>query len=101
MDQTLHDRAPGRHAAGDESGNDSPVAEVDIATICAWCPGIHILKLQRRESDVIIVFQQGKRIAISRNGIPLRVSSGMCERCRAEKFPETLPRKEGSPCSSR
>src|SRR5271157_4926324 len=101
MDETLHDRAPGRHEAADEPGNDSPITENAIATICAWCPGIHVLKLQRRDSDVVLIFQQGKRIAISRNGIPLLVSHSMCEKCRAEKFPETLPRKDGTPCSSR
>ena len=72
-----------------------------MAVVCAWCPGIHVLKLQRREVDVILIFQQGKRVAISRNGIPLQVSHSMCEKCRAEKFPETLPRKDGAPCSSR
>ena len=95
MEQENRNRAAERPEVTDRSCNDSPAAESEIAVICAWCPGIHVLKLQRRDSDVVLIFQQGKRIAISRNGIPLQVSHSMCEKCRAEKFPETVKRKDG------
>jgi len=68
-----------------------------MATVCSWCPAIHILKIQRRDADVIVVFQQGKRLTISRNGIELKISDGICEPCRAHHFPETVKRKETQP----
>jgi hypothetical protein len=51
-------------------------------TICAWCPSLHILNLQRREQDVIIVYHQGKELRIMRNGVSLRISHGICIPCR-------------------
>jgi len=97
MDETLHDRTAERHEAPAESGDGSktPEAGNEIVTVCGWCAEVNILKLQRRAADVILIFQQGKRLAISRNGIPLKISHSMCDKCRAEKFPETVKRKDG------
>jgi hypothetical protein len=53
-----------------------------FATICGWCPELHILKLARQEMDVIVAMQMGKDIQIQRNGQPLTISHGMCERCK-------------------
>lgn len=92
MDKTLHDRAPGRDAspadAADRTGIAPGSAEAgsDFVTVCAWCPGIHVLKIQRRDTDVIIAFQQGKRLMISRNGSPMQISDGICDPCRKEHF---------------
>jgi hypothetical protein len=68
-----------------------------MATVCAWCPAIHILKIQRRDVDVIVAFQQGRRLTISRNGVELQISDGICAPCRAKHFPETVKRKETQP----
>jgi hypothetical protein len=97
MEETLHDRTTERTATPAESGDGAPVAEAGIATVCAWCPSIHILKIQRRETDVVLAFQQGKRLTISRNGTELKISDGICEPCRAKHFPETVKRKEPQP----
>ena len=97
MEETLHDRTPERPAAPAESGDRPQATEAGIATVCAWCPSIHILKIQRRESDVILAFQQGKRLTISRNGTELKISDSICEPCRAKHFPETVKRKETQP----
>ena len=56
-----------------------------FATICGWCPELHILKLARQEMDVIVVMQMGKDIQIQRNGQPLTISHGMCEQCKADQ----------------
>src|SRR5277367_6322253 len=58
-----------------------------IATVCAWCERagvLHILKLQRRESDTVIVFWQGKELKISRQGMFLKVSHGICATHQAQ-----------------
>lgn len=65
--------------------------------MCAWCPSIHIMKIQRRESDVILAVQQGRRLLIFRNGAELKVSDGICKDCQAKHFPETVKRKETQP----
>jgi hypothetical protein len=88
MDKTFHDRASER-PAGEADAADRPGAAPDgaegseIVTVCAWCPALHILKMQRRETDVVIVYQQGKRLMISRNGMPLTISHGICPSCKA------------------
>lgn len=101
MDETLHGATPGRNEAGDESRNNpaAPTPEIagsGIVVICAWCPELHILKIQRREEDCVSVFQQGKYIRISRNGKQLEVSHGICEPCRAKHF-GAVPKKEEKP----
>jgi hypothetical protein len=52
-----------------------------FATICAWCAKaglLNILKLQRRETDTIVIFWQGKDLKISRQGLFLKISHGIC-----------------------
>lgn len=92
MDQTIHDRVAGRNEAADGPGHDSPAtqdsaesgsaASADIVTVCAWCPNLHILKLQLRDVGVLIVYKQGKELRIMRNGQNLIVSHGICAPCR-------------------
>ena len=102
MDDTLHDRASGRDESAHDAGHDKatpcdrpsadtapatrPVTpstvESNIVVICAWCPQLHILKIQRRDVDVIVVFQLGKELRIVRNGVNLDISHGICQPCR-------------------
>lgn len=56
----------------------------DVAVICAWCPQLHILRMQRRDVDVIVIYQQDKELRIIRNGKNLTISHGICEPCRAK-----------------
>jgi hypothetical protein len=56
---------------------------IESVTICAWCPHLHILKMQCREQDIIIVYRQGKELRILRNGVNLVISHGICQPCRA------------------
>jgi hypothetical protein len=97
MDETLHDRIAERPAAPAEPGDGPPSAEAGIATICAWCPSIHIMKIQRRETDIILAVHQGKRVLIFRNGAELKISDGICPECRGKHFPESVKRKESQP----
>jgi hypothetical protein len=89
MENTLHDRIAGRDASAAESGNGTPAAEagMDLVTVCAWCQGsgsINVLSLPSREADVILIFRQGRQLTISRNGIPLKITHGICPSCRAQ-----------------
>lgn len=64
---------PATHYAG---AIDEPVL------ICAWCPALHILRMERREQDVIVIYQQGKELRILRNGVQQKISQGICVPCR-------------------
>lgn len=68
-------------AVGDHP--EDPDRSACYVTICSWCPHLHILKLQLRDVDVLIVYQQGKERRIIRNGVNLTVTHGICEPCRA------------------
>jgi hypothetical protein len=59
-----------------------PGPDAEPVTICGWCPSLHILNLQKREQDVIIIYQQGKELRIIRNGVNLNISHGICIPCR-------------------
>jgi hypothetical protein len=101
VDNEIRDRVIGRHeaaanaAAGAAAPRDCPSADTRPAThlpepgpdaepvvVCAWCPSLHILKLQRREQDVVVIYWQNKELRILRNGINLKVSHGICVPCR-------------------
>lgn len=58
-----------------------------MVSVCGWCPHLNILRLQRRDTDVLIVYQQGKMLRISRSGVDLKITHGICEPCRAKHFP--------------
>jgi hypothetical protein len=103
MDDKIRDTATGRDTASHDAGHDSsasrdrqigdpatrpathlpePGPDAEPVVICAWCPNLHILKLQRREQDVVIVYWQGKEMKIIRNGVNLQISHGICATCR-------------------
>jgi hypothetical protein len=93
LGDSLHDGAtaePAQPAAGSAvaAANDAaPVGSGDdpanFVTICAWCPQLHILKLQLRDVDVLIVYKQGKELRILRNGVNLKITHGICAPCRS------------------
>lgn len=61
----------------------------DIVSICAWCPELKILSLQRRERDVVVIMLSGeKQIQVWRNNVKLFVSHGICDPCQAKHFPK-------------
>jgi hypothetical protein len=107
VDEEIRDRATGRDEAADgpghgpaaapdrqNGGSDGPTVTVygplnaavipaeNIVTVCAWCPQLHILKLQLRDIDVLVIYKQGKELRILRNGVNLTISHGICEPCR-------------------
>jgi len=98
VEHTIHDRTAGRHEAAADAGHD-PAAPRDLPNegtrpathytgadepvlICSWCPALHILRMQRREQDVIVIYQQGKELRVMRNGVEQRISHGICVPCR-------------------
>jgi hypothetical protein len=98
MDEKIHDPAAGRtqptvpgpdhdsaSAPSGESG--STAAGGDIVTICAWCPQLHILSIQRRDVDVVVTIQVGKQLRVIRNGKELKVSHGICAPCSDRLHP--------------
>ncbi len=102
MVNSIHDRTGGRNKVPYDLGGDSATARnlpgaatrpgthaiepgadnEPIAVVCAWCPSLHILRLQRREQDVVVIYWQGKELRIVRNGVNLKISHGICQPCR-------------------
>ena len=57
-----------------------------FAAVCAWCQRagvLHILKLRRRDTDVVIIHWHGAELVVYRNAEKLQVSHGMCAEHRA------------------
>lgn len=106
-----HEPAPERHVGNPDDGGDvaqpldhSPAAAAaaspdagqlatrddpadprraeNFVTVCAWCPQLHILKLQLRDVDVLVIYKQGKELRIIRNGVNLQITHGICEPCQ-------------------
>lgn len=88
MESTLHGQVAERNDAPAESRNAAPLTQVgsEIVSVCAWCPGINILRLERQPADVILVFQQGNQLTISRNGVPLKITHGICPVCKTKQL---------------
>ena len=102
MDKPLHDHAAGRNQTPDDPNRNSAASrdrtQPDPGTspatrptetvseepvvVCAWCPSLHILKMQRREQDVVVIYWQAKELKIIRNGVNLKISHGICVPCR-------------------
>lgn len=101
MDHEIRDHAAGRDQVAHDAGDDQaaprdlqsagptathlpdPGSDAEPVVVCAWCPSLHILKMARREQDVVVVYWQGKEIRIMRNGVSLKISHGICAPCRA------------------
>ena len=62
---------------------------------CNWCKDLTIIAGQQREDDILLLYLHGQEVRAFWNGKSLIVPDGICERCRKEKFPETV-RKESS-----
>jgi hypothetical protein len=99
MDEENRDRTDERHEAAADIGHD-PAAPHDRASIgaaaagpvvrkCSWCKEIAV-RGAWRDSDTIIVYIFGQEQKVIFNGKYLIVQDGICEKCRAEKFPETV-----------
>jgi hypothetical protein len=98
VDETLHDRAPGWHEAAHDAGNYPASAEVQPRSgarvvFCTWCKTVTIFP-GKDDDYLYVAVAYGARIA-RLNGQPITIQDGICEGCRAEKFPETVKRKDG------
>ena len=72
----------------------------DIVTVCAWCPQLHILKLEGQPGDEFQVRSKvdadGTRLHAywrwrqGQGWRELAVSHGVCAACRAQHFPESV-----------
>jgi|SRR5579885_415721 len=96
VDDAVQGDSPRRERADDRAvggPNSQPAAWEETpdlsetVSVCGWCKELNILRLQRRDTDRLIVYQQGKQLAIFRSGVKLTVSHGICEPCRAKHFP--------------
>jgi hypothetical protein len=72
------------------------LAAQDVVVLCAWCPGIHILRYHLKPLETLVVFvNERKETSIYRaesaadySGYKrLVVSHGICDQCRATHFP--------------
>jgi hypothetical protein len=71
----------------------------DVVTLCAWCPGIHILRYHLEPLQTLVIFvNDRKETSIYRakatddpSGYTrLIVSHGICDQCRAKNFPPVI-----------
>jgi hypothetical protein len=72
-----------------------------FVTVCGWCPELHILKLPRRDLDVIVIMQMGKGVTdvqIQRNGERLTISHGMCPSCKSAQL-QSVSREAVAPAN--
>jgi hypothetical protein len=76
------DRQAGDPATAPATRLPEPGPDAEPVVVCAWCPSLHVLKLQRREQDVVIIYWQGKEMRIIRNAVNLNISHGICAPCR-------------------
>lgn len=70
-----------------------------VVSVCSWCAGLHILKmpeLPRGHRVKYFIVLDGAELRIQWIGGNLgecgycMISDGICEGCRASKFPETI-----------
>jgi len=74
--------AAGGDAAAQLAADNDPALAAEFAVICAWCPQLNILRMQRRDTDHVVIYQHGKVLTIVRNGQTLTISHGICPLCR-------------------
>lgn len=104
MEETHRDPAAVRHEGDHQPAHGQKVDETQtsglskardfshppkIMTICAWCPVLNVLKVDRRYTDVlVIVVTKAKPMSVDAwlNGEKMLVSHGMCERHKAEQL---------------
>jgi len=59
---------------------DAPLGP-DAVAVCAWCPELHILRIERGAADVVVYYQRGNELQIFRNEKRLEITHGMCPAC--------------------
>lgn len=75
------------HDSSAAFGNDSASPRVRA---CSWCKAVTVFAAEQRAEDVIVLYVQGTDARAMWRGKPILVQDGICEGCRAEKFPETV-----------
>jgi hypothetical protein len=76
----------------------------DVVTVCAWCPGVNILRYHLDKLETLVVFVNDRKEASiyraqsaddSSGYKRLVVSHGICEPCRAVHFPPVTTVDDG------
>ena len=78
MDNTTDNPVTERPGLGDHAVGAAESTPSEVVSVCAWCQQLNILRMQRRDTDIVIIYQQGKELRIIRNGTVLTVSHGIC-----------------------
>jgi hypothetical protein len=88
----FRNQADGRHVAAAESANHPLPASLrsPMVRFCTWCKEICIRPNVICREDSIIVYIYGEERKAFWNGRELMVGDGICEKCHAERFPETV-----------
>lgn len=76
---------------GDAMKARGDAALADFVTVCAWCPELHVLRVERKPDDVIVFAIDGAgklemayRKRPSESVHKLKISDGICDVCRAK-----------------
>jgi hypothetical protein len=56
----------------------------NVISVCAWCPHLNILALDRSEHSHLLFSLRGKVLHVYRDGKELTVSHGCCPACSAK-----------------
>ena len=63
-------------------------SRLPVVRFCSWCKEICYRPAGMRPTDALIIYAYGDERRAFWNGRELVVADGICEKCRAEKFPE-------------
>jgi len=80
------------HPPAPRSGAPSDARAAARVRLCKWCNSVTINPNGQRETDALCVVIVGQTKSVHAHGMhgDLLVQDGICEKCRAEQFPETL-----------
>jgi hypothetical protein len=91
----FRNQADGSHSDPAQLANGPlpPSVRSPMVRFCTWCKEFCIRPSSVRAEDALILYVYGEERRAFWNSREVIVADGICERCRAEKFPDTLERK--------
>jgi len=93
MEQDFRNQADGFAGAAESADTSAPAGNRQpVVRFCAWCKEICVRPKAMRFEDALLIYLHGGERKAFWNGRELLVGDGICEKCRAEQFPESMSR---------